>query len=308
MVTVDLITGFLGSGKTTFIRKYAEYLLKKGENICILENDFGAVNVDMMLLQELYSERCELEMVAGDKDLETHRRRFKTKLISLGMQGFDRVIVEPSGIFEPDEFFDLLYEDPLDRWYQVGNVIAIVDAGLSGGLSKDSEYIIASQTADAGILVLSKTGDADADPMRAVSYVNQALKNIGADRQWTDQVLAKDWNSFTEDDFSRIASSGFVHTAFGRRPVMQKNQYESLYFMNLSVSREYFNQLCESIFQDRKCGRIYRIKGFLKEGENWLSANATESTIRICQVQQGQDILIVIGEELNKTEIQKYFK
>ena len=53
MVKIDLITGFLGSGKTTFIKKYATYLMRKGLNIGILENDHGAVNVDMMLLQEL---------------------------------------------------------------------------------------------------------------------------------------------------------------------------------------------------------------------------------------------------------------
>ena len=53
MVTIDLITGFLGSGKTTFIKHYAKYLMDQGMNIGILENDFGAVNVDMLLLQEL---------------------------------------------------------------------------------------------------------------------------------------------------------------------------------------------------------------------------------------------------------------
>ena len=37
MIKIDLITGFLGSGKTTFIKKYASYLLKKGMNIGILE-------------------------------------------------------------------------------------------------------------------------------------------------------------------------------------------------------------------------------------------------------------------------------
>ena len=50
MVKIDLITGFLGSGKTTFLRKYASHLIAQGQNIGILENDFGAVNVDMMLL------------------------------------------------------------------------------------------------------------------------------------------------------------------------------------------------------------------------------------------------------------------
>ena len=51
MIKIDLITGFLGSGKTTFIKKYADYLIRQGEKIGILENDFGAVNVDLMLLQ-----------------------------------------------------------------------------------------------------------------------------------------------------------------------------------------------------------------------------------------------------------------
>ena len=37
MVKIDLITGFLGSGKTTFIKKYVKYLIDKGENVCILE-------------------------------------------------------------------------------------------------------------------------------------------------------------------------------------------------------------------------------------------------------------------------------
>lgn len=50
MIKVDLITGFLGSGKSTFLKKYASYLIGKGEHICILENDFGAVNVDMLLM------------------------------------------------------------------------------------------------------------------------------------------------------------------------------------------------------------------------------------------------------------------
>ena len=53
MVTIDLITGFLGSGKTTFLKKYAEYLMDQGLHIGILENDFGAINVDMLMLHEL---------------------------------------------------------------------------------------------------------------------------------------------------------------------------------------------------------------------------------------------------------------
>ena len=136
MVKIDLITGFLGSGKTTFIKKYAKYLIDQGLNIGILENDFGAVNVDMMLLQDIAGEKCTLEMVAGGCDKDCHRRRFRTKLIAMGMCGYDRVLIEPSGIFDMDEFFDTLREEPLDQWYEIGNVIAVVDAKLPDEMSE----------------------------------------------------------------------------------------------------------------------------------------------------------------------------
>ena len=72
-------------------------------------------------------------------------RRFKTKLIAMGMCGYDRVIVEPSGIFDVDEFFDILHEEPLNRWYQIGNVIAIVDSKLESDLSDEADFILASE-------------------------------------------------------------------------------------------------------------------------------------------------------------------
>ena len=85
MVKIDLITGFLGSGKTTFIKKYAKYLIDQGLNIGILENDFGAVNVDMMLLQDIAGEKCTLEMVkiSIQSTIKAHlyRQAFDKKMI-----------------------------------------------------------------------------------------------------------------------------------------------------------------------------------------------------------------------------------
>ena len=93
MVQVDLITGFLGSGKTTFLRRYVQYLVAQGHSVCILENDFGAVNVDAMLLQDLIGEHCDIETISGGCDCDTHQRRMRTKLISMAMRGFDRVVI-----------------------------------------------------------------------------------------------------------------------------------------------------------------------------------------------------------------------
>ena len=59
MIKIDLVTGFLGSGKTTFIHRYAEFLISRGLRVAILENDYGAVNIDMLFLHDLEEAACE---------------------------------------------------------------------------------------------------------------------------------------------------------------------------------------------------------------------------------------------------------
>ena len=77
MIKVDLITGFLGSGKTTFIKKYARYLNSQGQKICILENDYGAVNIDVALLEEIRSDMCGVEMIVGGDGRQAHQRIYR---------------------------------------------------------------------------------------------------------------------------------------------------------------------------------------------------------------------------------------
>lgn len=211
MVQVDLITGFLGAGKTTFLRKYVHWLNARGQRVCILENDFGAVNVDVMLLQDLLGDNCDIETISGGCDCDTHQRRMRTKLISLAMQGFDRVLVEPSGIFDVDEFYDVLRDEPLDRWYTLGNVIAIVDALLETQLSPQGEYLLASEAASAGMVLMSRCqlaapGQAEA----TLAHLNRALEACHCARRFAadTDALCKPWDALTDADMQRLDSCG----------------------------------------------------------------------------------------------------
>jgi len=207
MVKVDLITGFLGSGKTTFIKKYAAWLMSQGQNIGILENDFGAVNVDMMLLHDLEGENCELEMVSGGCDADCHRRRFKTKLIAMGMCGYDRVIVEPSGIYDVDEFFDVLHDEPLDKWYEIGNVITIVDAKLEPELSEEADYLLASEAANAGSIILSRAEEATKEQIEnTIKHLNRALEQVQCKRRLDREIMRKDGAELSKEDFDKVMS------------------------------------------------------------------------------------------------------
>ncbi len=308
MVKIDLITGFLGAGKTTFLKKYAEYLLAKGENIGILENDFGAVNVDMMLLQDLMGDHCELEMVSGGCDADCHRRRFKTKLIAMGMCGYDRVIVEPSGIFDVDEFFDALREEPLDRWYEVGNVIAIVDANLEEQLSEDAEYILASEVANAGAIVLSHADEVTKEQAdAAVMHLNRALERIKCSRKVDREVLRKSTLALTEQDFDNLTQSGYQMESYCKPDLDEKKGFESVYFMNVDMTEQQLMEAVEALMNDRQCGEVFRVKGFLeKEDGSWIQLNATHNGITTNPIEKGQAVIIVIGEGLQEKVIQNY--
>ncbi|MEE1113588.1 MAG: GTP-binding protein [Eubacterium sp.] len=309
MIKVDLITGFLGSGKTTFIRSYARHLLDDGTRIGIIVNDYGAVNVDMMLLSELLCDDCNVEMVIGGNTYEDHLRRFKTKLISLAMMGYQRVIVEPSGIFDADEFFDVLRDEPLDRWYEPGNVITLLDTGLDIPLSREADYLLVSQAANAGRIVMSRTQQYPSDRKDAViTYLRNCMREFHCSRDITGIVIDREWTEFTDRDWTDLFTCGYASADHVRMPVSRMSDFDSLIYMKPPVTEDELRSSIAPLINDPKAGGIIRIKGFhpLPDG-TWLTVNITHDHAEITPAAIGQDVLLVIGENLDRDYINAHF-
>jgi G3E family GTPase len=308
MVKIDLITGFLGSGKTTFIREYAKYLIGKGEKICIIENDYGAVNIDMVLLQDLFGDNCNLEMIVGGDGQEAHRRRFRTKLISMGMSGYDRVLIEPSGIYDVDEFFDVLYDEPLDRWYEIGSVISIVDAKGIEDLSDFARYIFMSEIAGAGKLILSKITP-ETDIHEVGERINKIMADFGGKPfDMEKDIIARPFSELTEADFAAIESGGYRHASYVKLPIEDK-QFTPLFYFDVEMSEEELREQVRRLFDDPATGHINRIKGFVKTAQDkQVELNATEKGINITPITSSRNVLIIIGESLDKEYINGILK
>ncbi|OUM68009.1 hypothetical protein PIROE2DRAFT_4429 [Piromyces sp. E2] len=313
MVKIDLITGFLGSGKTTFIRKYVKYLESQGERICIIENDHGSINVDLLLLNDLKSPKVDIEMVACacGKDKTSHLRRYRSKLITVAMLGYNRVIVEPSGIYDVDEFFDSLYEAPLDSFYTIGNVITIVDATLDANLSKDSNYILGSQISFAGAVLLSRVQELENKEegiKKITSHVKQALTDIHCPKNLDNVLISKVWDEFTNEDLEKLRNCGYERSSFVKMPVIKNNEYKSYFFYRFKCSKEEFIDIVKKMFADESAGNILRIKGLVQAGDKWVEVNATRKELKVNElVTDGQEVIIVIGEKMNKDVIVSYF-
>ena len=308
MTKVDLITGFLGAGKTTFLLHYARRLMDRGLHLAILVYDHGAVNVDMPLLQALQGEQCELEMLAGACDPDCHKRRFRTKLISLGMRGFDRVLIEPSGVFDMDEFFDTLNESPLDRWFEPGSVIAVVDARLEETMSREEDYFLASQALDAGCILLSRVQlAAPGEAERSIRHLERAAEAISFDAGGVngirERVLAKDWDTLSDEDYTRLAGCGYRKGDYVKLITGGRSSFQSLSFLDLPLSRQALEEKARTLFADRNFGKILRVKGFFSEAGQWYEMNATPQELKIAPVPENRGAITVIGMELNENAV-----
>lgn len=319
MIEIDLITGFLGAGKTTFIKKYAEYLVGQGYKLGIIENDFGAVNVDMLMLQDILGEQVDVEQIVGGSVVSDWKRRFRTKLISMAMRGFNRVIVEPSGIYDVDAFFDVLGDEPVDSWYRAGNIFMIMDAGTEENLSKEEEYLLVSQAANAGKIIFSKVQENTPNQIAGtIDHLNRILGEFKCPRRFcsdsatsqtpNDVILAKPWDELTAEDFDSLSQSGWIRCDHEKLWFDQKKAFSSLFFMHPQVSAEKLPEILKKLFSDESCGTIYRIKGYLPlPNGTWLQLNATPQHTSQAVVSAGQEIIIVIGQDLKEEQIRPYW-
>jgi G3E family GTPase/predicted RNA-binding protein with TRAM domain len=202
-----------------------------------------------------------------------------------------------------------LREEPLDRWYEVGNVIAIVDANLEEHLSEEAEYILASEVANAGEIILSHADEVSAEQAdTTVAHLNRALEQIKCPRRVDKEVLRKSTLDLNEEDFNRLISCGYQMESYRKLDMEEKKGFESVYFMNVKMTEEQLKTTVGKLMNDRECGEVFRVKGFLqKEDGSWIQLNATHNGITMNPIEKGQEVIIVIGEELKEQAIKKYF-
>lgn len=305
MIKIDLITGFLGSGKTTFLLKYARYLMKQGLKIGILEYDYGSINVDMMLLSKLRCNQCELEMLAAACDEDCLKRRFTTKLISMAMSGYDRVIIEPSGVFDMDMFFDALRDEPLENWYEIGSVITVVNAGLSDNLDEESSYVLASQVAGAGCILLSRTQLVDGDTIEKTKlHILKATEDIKCNR-FKPKYMEKSWDDLEENDYKYLMNCGYNICDYVKSFASSESGFSSVSLLEQPSNLEELKIRIKELLSNTEYGNVLRIKGFaLDKGTNY-QINITKDEENIVECGIGSGVIIVIGNDLNEEKIKE---
>ncbi len=151
MLKIDVISGFLGSGKTTFIKRLLDTGLN-GEKVVLIENEYGAVSIDSDLLTDSKIEIKELSQgciccsLVGDfsKSLNDVIAKFNP----------DRILIEPSGVGKLSDIVKAIQSAGLSD--QINSLVCMVDAKKAKMYDKNFGEFFVDQIENAQTVILSR--------------------------------------------------------------------------------------------------------------------------------------------------------
>ena len=154
MTKVDVVSGFLGAGKTTLIKK----LLKEayqGEQVVLIENEFGEIGIDGGFLKEAGIEIKEMNSGCICCSLVGDFGSSLKEVISTYAP--ERILIEPSGVGKLSDVLKAVEDVAEQLDVQVNSAVAVVDASKCKMYIKNFGEFFINQIAYAGTIILSRT-------------------------------------------------------------------------------------------------------------------------------------------------------
>ncbi|ACO86727.1 GTP-binding protein [Clostridium botulinum] len=301
MIKVNLISGFLGAGKTTLIKKVLENV--KEEKIVIIENEFGEVAIDGDLIKkegfDVFELRSGCICCMMKQDFEDSLQKVIEEYKP------DRIIIEPTGISSLSQLLDILEKDNFKDKININRVITVVDS-TSYLEEKDAfgEFYM-DQVENAEILIVSKTQMVDKSTLKKVKESLRECNKKASIKTLAFEEFNKEYIlNFLDEDSSRDIKRDSVEVM-----ISTEDGFESLGVKTNKIFeiRE-INEIVSKLFTG-KYGDVIRIKGFLKGEKEIIQINCTKKVHNIETVEDSKEIKIcIIGQDLRKKKIQFLFK
>lgn len=203
-IAVNLISGQLGSGKTTLIK---QLLSQKpaNENWALLVNEFGAIGIDGAILSA-QTDSVQVAELPGGCICCTAENELENRLLALAQNGTtQRILIEPTGLSEPSRLIDILLSPKLHPYLEVQTLVSVFDVAHSKINDLKQMSILQSLLTLSDIILLNKSDLADTTKLQQIEhYCNQLYPPKRAVRVTTQAKLP----------VSELFHPHFTHSAF----------------------------------------------------------------------------------------------
>lgn len=185
MTKVDIISGFLGAGKTTLISKLLKEALPD-EQVVLIENEFGEIGIDGGFLKDSGVEIREMNSgciccsLVGD---------FGTSLKEVVDKYHpDRIIIEPSGVGKLSDVIKAVKDFHIENEIRLNSASTVADASKVKMYMKNFGEFFNNQIEHAGTIILSRTQNVSEDKLKKAI---EMIRSLNADAH----IITTPWDS-----------------------------------------------------------------------------------------------------------------
>ncbi len=194
MTRIDIISGFLGAGKTTFIKKMVEEVFQ-GQKLVLIENEFGEVGIDGGFLKDAGIEITEMNSgciccsLVGDfdKNLKEVLEKFHP----------DRIMIEPSGVGKLSDVMKSVIDLEKERDVKLNALVTVVNAAKASKQMKAFGEFFNNQIEFATTVVLSRTQNVSQEKLELCVKQIQALNDKAA-------VITTPWDEISGEAILKV--------------------------------------------------------------------------------------------------------
>lgn len=198
MAKIDIISGFLGAGKTTLIQKLLKEALK-GEKVVLIENEFGEIGIDGGFLKDAGIEVTEMNSgciccsLVGD---------FGSALKEVVTQyDPDRIIIEPSGVGKLSDVIKAVQGVAEDVDLDLNSFVTVADAKKCKMYIKNFGEFYNNQVEYAGSIILSRTGDVAEDKLNeSVALLREHNEKAA--------IITTPWDELSGEQILKVMEDG----------------------------------------------------------------------------------------------------
>lgn len=198
MAKIDIISGFLGAGKTTLIQKLLKEALKE-EKVVLIENEFGEIGIDGGFLKDAGIEVTEMNSgciccsLVGD---------FGSALKEVVTQyNPDRIIIEPSGVGKLSDVIKAVQGVAEDVELDLNSFVTVADAKKCKMYMKNFGEFYNNQVEYAGSIILSRTGDVAEDKLNeSVTLLREHNEKAA--------IITTPWDELSGEQILKVMEDG----------------------------------------------------------------------------------------------------
>ena len=281
-IKLYLISGFLGAGKTTFLKRMLAFFAD--EKVGVLVNEFGAINVDGKIINK--NGITYKEINDGSIFCSCLKANFVKTLIAMQKEDVDILIIENSGLADPSTMNRLLLEieKQMERGYTYHGSICIVDCTTVLDYL-DVLNAIENQILSSNYIIMNKT-DLVAAPF--VEKVKSAILGINCNATTVPAVQADVSLAFLG---KRLSNNGFDGET-SNQPCTRPETYA------LTCGGIYAKEAVVN-FVEMLGKETLRIKGFIHTTEGWYHVDAVGAQCSLNRIEEEPGLeqgLVIIGK------------